>query len=70
VGTALGIDTKGLVKSQEQIQQEQQAAAQAQQQQMMMEQGLAPAINQVGNAVTQGMADGSKEALAARSNAE
>lgn len=70
VGTALGIDTKGLVKSEEQIQQEQQAAAQAQQQQMMMEQGLAPAINQAGGLVKQGMADGTKEAMQSRASAE
>jgi len=37
VGTALGIDMNGLVKSKEQLAEEQQAAQQAQQQQMMME---------------------------------
>jgi hypothetical protein len=70
VGTALGIDMKGLVKSEEQIQQEQQAAQQAQQQQMMMEQGIAPAINQAGSLAKQGMANGSQERIAAQSQAQ
>jgi hypothetical protein len=59
-GTALGIDMKGLIKSDEQMQQEQQAA-QAQQQQMqqqeMMKQGIAPLINAGGGAVKQNMAN-------------
>lgn len=43
-GTALGIDMKGLVKSEEEIQQEQQQAQMA----AMVQQGIAPAINQAG----------------------
>ena len=50
-GTALGIDMKGLVKSEEQMQQEQQAAQQA----AMMQQGLAPAINQAGSMMRDNM---------------
>lgn len=50
-GTALGIDMKGLIKSEEQIQEEQ---AQAQQM-AMMQQGLAPAINQAGAMMRDGM---------------
>lgn len=50
-GTALGIDMKGLVKSEEQMQQEQQQAQQMQ----MMQQGLAPAINQAGAMMRDGM---------------
>ena len=60
VGTALGIDMKGLVKSDEQLQQEQQAAQQAamqEQQAAMMQQGVAPAINQMGGMIKQGMAN-------------
>lgn len=50
-GTALGIDMKGLIKSDEQI-----AEEQAQAQQMaMMQQGLAPAINQAGQMMRDGM---------------
>jgi hypothetical protein len=47
LGASLGIDTQGLVKSEEQKAQEQQAAMQAQQQQQMMamaEKGVAPAV--------------------------
>ena len=51
--TALGIDTEGLIKSDEQVQQEQQQA----QQQQMMQQGLAPAINAAGQMAKQGMAN-------------
>ena len=50
-GTALGIDMKGLVKSEEDIQQEQQQA----QMMAMAQQGVAPAINQVGQMMQQGM---------------
>jgi hypothetical protein len=53
LGTSLGIDMKGLVKSPEQIQQEQQAA----QQQAMMQQGMNPAITQAGQLMKQGMAN-------------
>lgn len=48
VGTALGIDMDGLVKSQEQLQAEQQAAMQTMQEQQMMDMAqsaVAPAIN-------------------------
>lgn len=51
--TALGIDTEGLIKSDEQVQQEQQQAQQMQ----MMQQGVAPAITAVGHAVKQGIAN-------------
>lgn len=47
LGASLGIDTQGLVKSEEQKAQEQEAAIQAQQQQQMMamaEKGVAPAV--------------------------
>jgi len=43
IGTALGIDLDGLVKSQEQLQQEQEAAQEAQQQAQMAEMGKAAA---------------------------
>lgn len=58
VGTALGIDMKGLVKSDQQLQQEQQQAQQAEQQaqqMQMMQAGIAPAINQLGGGITQQM---------------
>lgn len=50
-GTALGIDMKGLVKSEEEIQQEQQQA----QMMAMAQQGIAPAINQAGSMMRDGM---------------
>ena len=53
LGTSLGIDMKGLVKSSEQIQAEQQQA----QQMAMMQQALTPAINQGGQLLKQGMAN-------------
>jgi hypothetical protein len=53
-GTALGIDTKGLVKSDEEVAQEQAQAQQA----AMMQQGLTPAINQAGGLIKQGMQNG------------
>jgi len=59
-GTALGIDMKGLIKSDEQMQQEQQAAQaqqQQQQQQEMMQQGISPLINAGGGALKQHMAN-------------
>jgi len=59
-GTALGIDMKGLIKSNADMQQEQQAA-QAQQQQMqqqeMMKSAVAPVIGAAGGAIKQGMAN-------------
>ena len=53
LGTSLGIDMKGLVKSPEELQ------AEMQQQQMMamMQQGLNPAITQAGQLMKQGMAN-------------
>lgn len=51
-GTALGIDMKGLIKSDEQVSQEQQAA----QQQALIQQGLNPAITQAGQMMKEGMA--------------
>ena len=53
LGTSLGIDMKGLVKSPEQLQQEQQQA----QQMAMMQQAMGPAINQGGQILKQGMAN-------------
>jgi len=53
-GTALGIDMKGLVKSDEQVAAEQQQAMMAQ----MMQQGVNPAITQAGQLMKQGMANG------------
>ena len=60
VGTALGIDIKGLIKSPEQIQQEQMAAQQAQNQQAMMamaQSAVAPAISAMGGASKQRIAN-------------
>lgn len=56
LGASLGIDTQGLVKSEEQKAQEQQAAMQAQQQQQMMamaEKGVAPAVKGMVDAAQQ-----------------
>jgi hypothetical protein len=53
-GTALGIDTTGLVKSEQQVQQEQAAARQAQQQEMMQQQGAEQAIQTAGNIAEKG----------------
>jgi hypothetical protein len=53
LGTSLGIDMKGLVKSPEQIQQEQQQA----QQMAMLQQGMTPAITQAGQLMKQHMAN-------------
>jgi hypothetical protein len=55
-GTAIGIDMAGLVKTPEQVAQED---AQAQQM-AMMQQGLSPAINQLGGLAKQGMANQQK----------
>jgi hypothetical protein len=51
--TALGIDTEGLIKSDEQVQQEQQQAQMAQ----MAQQGLAPSIGAMGQMAKQGLAN-------------
>lgn len=53
LGTSLGIDMKGLVKSAEQLQAEQQQA----QQMAMMQQAMTPAINQGGALLKQNMAN-------------
>ena len=58
LGASLGIDTQGLVKSEEQKAQEQEAAIQAQQQQQMMamaEKGVAPAVKGMVDAAQQPM---------------
>jgi len=54
--TALGIDTEGLIKSDEQVQQEQQQAQMMQ----MAQQGLAPAIGAAGQMAKQGIANNGK----------
>ena len=51
--TALGIDTAGLIKSDEQVQQEAQQAQQMQ----MMQQGIGPGISALGNMAKQGIAN-------------
>jgi hypothetical protein len=56
-GTALGIDMKGLVKTQDQVLQEQQQAQQA----ALLQQGLNPAITQAGNLIKQGMQNGQSQ---------
>lgn len=45
---SMGVSTEGIVKTAEQLASEQQQAIQQQQQQTMLEQGTAPAINQIG----------------------
>jgi hypothetical protein len=57
LGTSLGIDMKGLVKTPEQIAEEQQQA----QMMAMMQQGLNPAINQAGQLMKQGMVNNAQE---------
>jgi len=69
VGTALGIDTVGLVKTDQEVQAAQQAAQQAQQQQAnaaMMHQAVAPAVNQAGGILKQRMAHADNKELAAQ----
>lgn len=53
VGVSLGIDMKGMVKSEEQIQQEQQQA----QQMAMLQQAMTPLINKGGDLMKQGVAN-------------
>lgn len=53
LGTSLGIDMKGLVKTPEEIKQEQEQA----QMMAMMQQGMNPMINQAGQLMKQGMAN-------------
>ena len=69
VGTSLGIDTVGLVKTDQEVQAAQQAAAQAQQQQAqmaMMHQAVAPAVNQAGGILKQRMAHADNQEAAAQ----
>ena len=69
VGTALGIDTVGLVKTDQEVQAAQQAAQQAQQQAnnaAMMQQAVAPAVNQAGGILKQRMAHADNKELAAQ----
>lgn len=56
-GTALGIDMKGLVKSEEQVAEEQQAAQQA----AMMQQAMSPAIQAGGKIMQEGMKNGQSQ---------
>ena len=56
--TAIGIDTEGLIKSDEEVQQEQQQAQMMQ----MAQQGLGPAIGAVGQMAKQGMANNGNQA--------
>ncbi len=58
--TALGIDTEGLIKSDEQVQQEQQQAQMMQ----MAQQGLGPAIGAAGQMMKQGLANNGNPAQA------
>jgi hypothetical protein len=55
--TALGIDMKGLVKSEEQLQAEQQQAMMMQ----LTQQGIGPAINAGGQLMKQGMENGTSQ---------
>jgi hypothetical protein len=58
IGSSLGIDMKGLVKSEEEV-----AAEMEQQQQMaMMQQAMNPLINQGGQLLKQGMSDAAQAA--------
>ena len=66
IGTSLGIETKGLIKSQEQIQQEQ---AQAMQQQLA-QQGMGAAAESGGKAAGEQMAGGMAEQMAQQVGAQ
>ena len=46
IATSLGIDTTGLIKTDEEIQQEQQQAMEAQQEQALVEQAMSGAMNE------------------------
>jgi hypothetical protein len=59
--TALGIDTEGLIKTDEQVQQEQQQAQMMQ----MAQQGLGPAIGAMGQMAKQGIANNGNQPQAA-----
>ena len=60
-GTALGIDMKGLVKSDDQMAQEAQAAQQQAMMQQAMQQGIAPAVQAVGKIAEKRTPDGSSQ---------
>lgn len=71
VATSIGIDTVGLVKTDQEVQQEQQAQqqAQAQQAQMaMMHQAVAPAVTQAGGILKQRMAHADDQAAQAQAS--
>lgn len=55
IGSSLGIDMKGLVKSDEQLQQETEQAQQQQMMQMAMEKGIAPAVTAGGKMMQSNM---------------
>ena len=64
VGTALGIDMDGLIKSQEQIQQEQQQSQEQQQQMQMMEMAKAasgPVAKEAAGAMRQAVAENGEQ---------
>ena len=46
IATSLGIDTTGLIKTDEEIQQEQQQAMEAQQEQALVEQAMSSTMNE------------------------
>lgn len=60
-GAALGIDMKGLVKSQEELQAEMEAAQQQAMMAQMIQQGTGPAIQAMGGMVKQGMQNAANE---------
>ena len=60
-GTALGIDMKGLVKSDEQMAQEAQAAQQQAMMQQALQQGIAPAVQAAGKIAEKRTPDGSSQ---------
>jgi len=66
IGTSLGIETEGLIKSKEQIQQEQQQAQQAQ----LMQQGLGAAAESGGQAAGEQMGAQGAEALMEQSGGQ
>jgi len=61
LGTSLGIDMKGLVKTPEEMQEE----MQRQQMMAMVQQGLNPAITQAGQLMKQNMANNAQQAQGA-----
>jgi len=61
-GSSLGIDMKGLVKSEEQLAAEMQQMQQQQMMQLAMEKGIGPAVQAGGRMMEQGMANAQGEA--------